>query len=199
MGNADLTNSVVAVEHFTAEQGNRGQQRARHAGTITLRVAKSCQLCECGLRHQSVCPLGASSPLWPMGGGDRVLLHHFNVGLGPAPRVTMPSQVHPLLSHSSGQSSEGALAPLAGINLTEYDSLWVKPESVSTRRSTERCVLRCCTKRLYKCPMLVHKYTSYSSVSKFVFRPGKLLFGNDNNKNEGFSACPHVGLSENSL
>lgn len=40
-GKCWLDHTVVLVEHFTAEQGSRGQQRARQTGTIKLRAAKA--------------------------------------------------------------------------------------------------------------------------------------------------------------
>lgn len=70
----------------TTTMGRTGKTHWHHQPESSR--AKSVSVCERGLRHWPVCPLSASSPLWPWTGEgvwwDRVVLHHLSARMGPA-------------------------------------------------------------------------------------------------------------------
>lgn len=51
-------------------------------------------------------------------------------------------------------------------------------------------------KHTLKC-LCISTQTHHIPAFPNLFWPGKLLFGNDNNNNGGFTVCSHVGLAEN--
>lgn len=151
----------------------------------------SCQLSECDLRRQSVCPLGAFLALWPCVGVWGTEISFITSMWGWDQRPEWPNTAKSILSWGTALAEQPGGCGPAGCSIA--DRIWLSMSLTSTGKHME------IYGKVSAACLCMPMHTHHTPESLNLLWPGKLLFGNDNNNNGVFSVCPHVGLSENRI